>query len=148
MKTIVALVDFSDATPGVIEQTQKMAKAFNAQVVILHALPKEPEVLELGLASPVILAVPSEEVVQADYARLLRIRDTLTQAGVGATVQQLREGGVGRLVEESARLNADLLVLGSHRHSAVYHWFIGNFASDALKLAHCPVLVVPSEASA
>ena len=144
MKTIVALVDFSDVTPKVIEHTQKMAAAFNAQVVILHAVPREPVVLELGLASPVILAVPSEDAVRADHAKLLGIRDGLTQAGVSATVQQLREGGVARLLEESARLNADLIILGSHRHSAIYHWLIGNFANAALKLAHCPVMVVPA----
>ena len=148
MKTIVALVDFSDVTPKVVEQAQKMAGAFNAQVVLLHAVPKEPIVLELGLASPVILAVPSEAVVQADYAKLLGIRDGLAQAGVSASVEQLREGGVGRLIEESARLKADLIILGSHHHSAIYHWFIGNFANAALKLAHCPVMVVPLETTA
>ena len=148
MKTIVALVDFSDVTPRVIEQTQKMAKAFDAQVVVLHVVPKEPVVLGIGVAAPVVLAIPSEEAIQADYARLTGIRDALAQSGVSATVQQLREGDADRLLEESARLHADLLVLGSHHHGALYNWFIGSYTSDVLKSAHCPVLVVPPEVPA
>jgi len=57
-------------------------------------------------------------------------------------------GSVDKLLEESERLNADLIVLGSHHHGALYDWFVGTFTTETLKRTHFPVLVVPSAGAA
>src|SRR5664279_6389888 len=60
MKTILALVDFSDVTAQVLAQAQDLAKAFGGRVIIMHVLKQEPVVLDVGLASPTVLRPPSE----------------------------------------------------------------------------------------
>ena len=42
MKTIVALVDFSDLTFKVLKQAHAQARAFDSEVVIMHVPPKKP----------------------------------------------------------------------------------------------------------
>jgi hypothetical protein len=41
------------------------------------------------------------------------------------------------LVEEARKLGADLLILGSHQHGALYRLWYGDIAIDAAKQAPC-----------
>lgn len=144
MNNIVALVDFSDVTPLVMKQARKMAKAFEAKVIILHGVPSQPVVMDLGLASPTVSQTPSEKRIEADYDQLLDLRDALATEGVEVAAHQLEEGSVDAVLEESLRLDADLIIVGAHHHSALYQMFVGTFTGDVLRRAHCPVLVVPA----
>jgi nucleotide-binding universal stress UspA family protein len=145
MKTIVALVDFSDVAAKVLEQAAEQAKAFDARVILLHVVPKEPVVMGFGLASPMVLEAPTELCIETDRKRLEVLRDSLIASGVNVLMEQLTEGTVERLLEECGMWQADLIVLGSHHHSTVYNWFIGTFTAEVLKSAECPVLVVPAK---
>jgi nucleotide-binding universal stress UspA family protein len=148
MKTIVALVDFSDITSKVIECARAQAKAFDARVILLHIVPKEAVVIGFGLASPVVLQPPTAEGIETDYERLELLRDSLTQSQVDVLIEQLTEGTVEKLLDECRIWKADLIVVGSHHHSTIYNWFIGTFTADVLKAASCPVLVVPAGGAA
>ena len=114
MKTIVALVDFSDVTNRLVEQATKIARAFDGSVILLHVVPEEPAVVELGLASPTIMQPPSEKKIEAHYHRLLELRDSLTAAGAKVTAQQLEDAGIEKVVEACRELGAELIVVGSH----------------------------------
>jgi nucleotide-binding universal stress UspA family protein len=143
MKTIIALVDFSDVTPQVLEQASLMARTFGARLILVHVVPAEPEVIELGLASPTLLQPPSERRIEQDYNQLLALRDSLTDSGVAVSAQQLEQADIGKLLSFCHNLEADLIVVGTHHHSAIYQFFVGTYTADVLKRAKCPVLVVP-----
>lgn len=145
MKTIVALVDLSDLTFKVLKQAHALAKAFNSQVIIMHVVTKEPVVVDVGLVSPVIMQDPSPERVQKQYSQLLEMRDSLVKFDVRATVQQLEGASVETVLAETKKVEADLIILGSHHHSTIYNLLVGSVTNDVLKRAHCPVLVVPSD---
>ena len=144
MKTIVCLVDFSDAAPKVIEQAQAFAQAFNARVVLLHVAPKEHVVMDLAMVSPIVTQAPSPEAIKADFERLSALAQSLTQAGIAPQVEQLKDADVESLVTKCEQLEADLIVVGSHRHGALYQWLTGSMTSGVLKSARCAVLVVPA----
>lgn len=143
MNTIIALVDFSDVTQRVIDQAVLMARTFGARLILIHVVPSEPAVVELGLASPTVLQPPSERKIEADYEQLLNLRDSLADSGVQVSAQQLEQAGIGKVVEICRNLEADLIVVGTHHHSALYQFFIGTYTADVLKRATCPVLVIP-----
>jgi nucleotide-binding universal stress UspA family protein len=144
MKTIVALVDFSDLTPRIVEHGSQLAKAFQGRLILLHVVPEQPAVVEIGIASPTVMQPPSAQKVEADYNYLLGLRDRLAGSGVNVLVQQLEGAGVGKLLEQCRSLEADLIVIGSHHHGALYQLFIGSFTKDVLKQATCPIYVVPA----
>ncbi len=144
MKSIVALVDFSDVTAQVVEKAGDQAVAFGARVIILHLVPEEPVVVGFGLASPVMMQPPSEQVVKNDYVSLESLSGALKQRGVDVLIEQLSEGTSEKLLEECRIWNPDLIVVGSHHHSQVYKLFVGTFTAEILGEARCPVLVVPS----
>jgi nucleotide-binding universal stress UspA family protein len=144
MKTIVALVDFSDLTFKVLKQAHTLATAFESQVVILHVVPREPVVVDVGLASATLTRNPDAEEIAKDSQQLQELCDSLTKNGVTATARQLQVSSVGEILDESRQANADLIVVGSHKHGALYNLLVGSIAQDVLKQAFCPVLVVPN----
>lgn len=145
MKTIVALVDFSDATFKVLKQVHKVAKAFESKVTLLHVVPMEPVVVDLGLASPTVLREASPESVSEDHAKLEELRQSLAKFGIDATARQLTGGTADAVMAEIKQLDADLVVMGSHKHGALYDFFVGSVTSDVLKRMTCPVLLVPAD---
>jgi nucleotide-binding universal stress UspA family protein len=144
MQTIIALVDFSDITPRVVEQAIMHARTYGARLVLVHAVPSEPAVVEFGIASPTLLQPASERRIERDYNQLLNLRDSLANAGVPISAQQLDQADIGKVVELCHKLEADLIVVGTHHHGALYQFFIGTYTADILKKTHCPVLVVPA----
>jgi nucleotide-binding universal stress UspA family protein len=55
---------------------------------------------------------------------------------------QVLEGRPGASLAAAAR-SADLLVLGSHGHSRVWHTVLGSVAEECVRTATCPVVVIP-----
>jgi nucleotide-binding universal stress UspA family protein len=145
MKTIVALVDFSDLTFKILRQAHDLAKAFGSQVVILHVVPSEPTVVGFGVASPVVLREPTPAEVAEDAAKLAALGESLTKFGVHATTRQLQGATVATVLEETRELGADLILMGSHGHGALYNLLVGSATSGVLKEAPCPVMVVPAD---
>lgn len=75
---------------------------------------------------------------------LRRAVDALTEAercGV-AISEQVIEGRPAEVLTTAAR-RADLLVLGSHGHSRVWHTVLGSVSEECVRKAGCPVVVVP-----
>jgi nucleotide-binding universal stress UspA family protein len=144
MKTIVVLVDFSDVTPRLLEQARELSTAFGAALILVHVVPEEPVVIELGLAAPTIMQPPSKERVESDYAKLVALGDGLAAAGANVSVQQLVKARSEDVIALCENLKTDLMIVGSHHHNTLFDLFIGTFTSDVLKRAKCPVLVVPA----
>jgi nucleotide-binding universal stress UspA family protein len=145
MKTIVALVDFSDVTAKVLKQAQTLAEAFRSQVILLRGLQKRPIVVDMGVASPTLLQTLTPEDIEADKARLRQLAEPLNSAGINVSIQQVPDASVEAIVEEAQRLKADVIIVGSHHHGTFYNLIVGSVTSGVLKRAHCPVLVVPND---
>ena len=145
MKTIVALVDFSDLTFKVLKQAHTLAKAFDREVIILHTIPNDATLVDTEMIDPFTTQDPSPKVVRKHYSQLLEMRDSIIKWGVRATVRQLNGADVMDALAEARKLKADIIILGSHHHSAFYNMLVGSVTSEVLKRAPCPVLVVPSD---
>lgn len=55
---------------------------------------------------------------------------------------EVREGRAADVLVAAAR-DADLLVLGSHGHSRVWHTVLGSVTEECARRATCPVVVIP-----
>ena len=54
--------------------------------------------------------------------------------------------GVAKLIlEEAERLEAEVIIMGSHGHGALYDLIVGSVTEGVLRKAKCPVLVLPSK---
>jgi nucleotide-binding universal stress UspA family protein len=145
MKTIVALIDFSDVTTAVVERAASLAQAFKARLYLIHSVPRQPEVVDLGLVSPTCLRRPTEEEWAAHRTRLMGLCDSMKATGLKVAAAQLRDLAIEKVTEELRLLHADLVIVGSHQHSVLYELFVGSVTREVLRKSPCPVLVVPGE---
>ena len=58
-------------------------------------------------------------------------------------LQQVWYGWLG-ITRESEEIDADLIVVGSHGHSAIYDVLVGSYSAGILRKSDVPVLVVPT----
>jgi nucleotide-binding universal stress UspA family protein len=121
MNTVIAPIDFSRASRGVIDEAIRIARGVQGRVVVLHVV--KPAVLASEMAPMAAKAHEmTAEVERVARAQLLAIRC---------------------IVEQAATQTARYIVLGSHGNNALRQLVVGGTASGVLKQAGCPVVVVP-----
>ncbi|MDZ4401499.1 universal stress protein [Prosthecobacter sp.] len=138
MKTILALIDFSDVTPKIVEHAHAHAKAFGSDIVLMHVVPPEPLVVDFEPP-----AVPPDIFKERQRA-LLAMRDSLMEQGVNATAQLFGGLLLETVLAQIRQLNPDVIIMGSHGHGALYHLIVGSVTEGIIKHAARPVLVIPS----
>ena len=146
MKTIVALVDLTDASSKVLNHARTLASAFGSEVILLHVVPHEPvTAVSYGNEMPPIPIEPSPDLIQADKVKLDGLLSSLLRVGVRAKALQFQGPVAETVLEETARLHADLVIMGSHHHGMLYNLFVGSVAADVLRHIEFPVLVIPCD---
>ena len=55
-----------------------------------------------------------------------------------------RKRGADKTTFKQERLEADLIMMGSHGHSAIYRLLVGSVTEGVMRKAPCPIMIVPS----
>lgn len=145
MKTILAALDFSDATPAVLEMASSLAKSYGAKLVLLHVVEPEPTYTAYGFTPDEFPAIHLFQE-EARKRATKKLEDTLS--GVKATIPgaevRLAEGSpLHALLDAGKEIEADIVVLGSHGHGVVASLLLGSVAEGMVRKAKIPTLVVP-----
>lgn len=148
MQSILVAVDFSDVTDRVIAKAGELARATGAKVWLAHVVTDATPVTGMGdLPMPGTLVdddlprhFPSEQ------ARLRDIVASLQDIGVIAEQRLVSGDAVERIVNLAAEYEADMIVMGSHGHGALYELIVGTVSEGVMRHTTRPVLIVPSVA--
>ncbi len=137
-KRILVPIDLADvelAKPAVATAVM-MARESNGMVRLINILP----------VTPVMLAeyVPPDFEAQQRASAEEAIAIVAKETGLGpdnvSTI--VRQGGVDReILDEAKEMNADLIVMSSHR-TGMRTYFLGSNAGHVVRYATCSVLVV------
>jgi nucleotide-binding universal stress UspA family protein len=146
MKTIVAAVDFSNATAGVLEAAVKITRAFDSSLHLLHVLEPEPSYTAYGFTPDEFPAIHlfQEEARKRATARLQEVLAKVAGDVPGASMHLAEGSPLHALVDCTAEVGADLVVLGSHGHGAVAALLLGSVAEGMVRKAVVPTLVIPA----
>ena len=144
MKTILAPIDFSTATDGVIEAASSLARSTDSRIVLLHIV--QPPVLtsDYGLALENFqeaIAISEKHSTR----RLAEISDALrlSHANLPIETQLVSGPPVLEILDAAKELDATYIVMGSHGHNAIYDLLVGTTTHGVLRKVSCPVVVVP-----
>jgi universal stress protein A len=144
-KKILACTDFSEnSVPARICATE-YAKAFGAELLILHVVnsrllgyptlanrvPVETALIQENIREGVEEEL---ELLANDCRRQVEKVDTYYRTGAPAEE-------IVRFAEEQS---ADLIVMGTHGWTGVRHLIVGSVAENVVRTANCPVLTVRS----
>jgi nucleotide-binding universal stress UspA family protein len=137
-KQILVPVDLADpelARPA-IETACAMARSAQGTIRIVHVLPM----------TPVMLAeyVPPDFDVQQRTSAEDSMKKLTAECGLGPDHVSgvVRQGGIyHEVIEEAKAMNADLIVMTSHRPD-MRSYFLGSNAGHVVRYANCSVLVL------
>lgn len=141
MKTIVAAIDFSDATPQVLAAAKAQSKAFGVDLHIVHVQEAEPAYTAYGFTPDEFPAMHTlhEEAGKRAQKRL----DEEASKIPGASTALLDGSPLNALTTYVQKVDADLLVLGSHGHNVVARLLLGSVAEGMVRKAMIPTLIIP-----
>jgi nucleotide-binding universal stress UspA family protein len=161
MKRILVPIDFSDVTPSLIDLARQLARAVGAEIHLLHV--KEftaaatPGALGYGLAGMPELApmsgvpVPGFESMpetipedEGQTSKLTKWQEEIAQDGIEVSLQEPTGAVAEEILNHADALSADLIMMGTHGHRAMYNLLIGSATKGVLKHSTRPVLLVPA----
>ncbi|WP_035610389.1 universal stress protein [Haloferula sp. BvORR071] len=148
MKNIVAAVDFSNATPGVLDSAAQMAKAFGAALHVLHVVEPEPSYTAYGFTPDEFPAIHlfQEEARKRATARLNELLGKVSSDVPNTTVHLAEGSPLHAVLDYVKKFSVDLVVVGAHGHGAMAVLLLGSVAEGLVRKAVVPTLVIPAVA--
>jgi len=141
IKRIVVAADGSPASSQGLEQVADLAPRIGAEVVVVFVrhVPSAAMVAPAMADSSVMEALDQQEAeVKTEVLRLLGGKAVLWDFVV-------RSGSPGEeIVQVADESNADLVVVGSNRHSSLHNLVLGSTAAYLATHTRAPVLVMRS----
>lgn len=137
---ICCAVELDAPSRTAMEHAADLARRFEADLVLVHALPAIPRA-----ASDVLVASRGVAAVEADEAieRLERWRrEAERRSGRPVEARVVRGDPAARIVRLVEDLHCDLAVLGTHGRRGLSRLFAGSVAERVARLCERPVLVV------
>jgi len=139
---LLAAVDLSRASGYVIEAVHRVALATDAEVYVLHTIIPLP-----GIAGPEFNPVTEHQEMSRRYLaeqdQLNELVTQLVEADVNATALMAQGDPAKTVLKEAERLDAELIVVGSHGHGMMFDALMGSVSAGILRKSTIPVLVVP-----
>ena len=148
MKTIVVAVDFSNATPGVLNMAADLAKAFGARLHLFHVVEPEPSYTAYGFTPDEFPALHTyqDEAKRRAATQLDELLNKVKADLPDATCQIADGSPLHALLDHVKESNADFVVLGSHGHGVIASLLLGSVAEGMVRKATVPTLIVPASA--
>ena len=139
---LLAAVDLSKASGYVIEAVHRVALATDAEVYVLHTIIPLP-----GIAGPEFNPVTEQQDLSERYLderdQLNELVTQLVDADVNASALMAQGDPVKTILKQAERLDAELIVVGSHGHGMMFDALVGSISAGILRKSTIPVLVVP-----
>lgn len=134
LKKVLVPVDFAEASDAALLYARNLAKAFGAQLHVLHvmenlflrAMANDPQAIEAGVARRLAEHLTDDDrralgavaVIRKSHAPALEI------------VRYAQDEGIG------------LIVMGTHGRVNMAHLLMGSVAEKVVRTAPCPVMTV------
>ena len=143
VRNVLGLVDFSKATDKIVSKAGEVARLYKAKCWLVHVATPDPELVGYDLG-PRYIRDARADVLKEEHRRMLHYKELTEAQGVECEAL-LIQGDVTDMIDERvAKLNIDLIVLGSHGRSMIYEMLVGSVCEHLLKRSAVPLLVVPA----
>lgn len=142
MKNILVAIDFKDSSHHLIDIAEELALKFSSKVWIVHIAAPEPEYVGYQVGPQYVRNNRASEL-RSEHRVLESYVEKLHKKHIAAQSVLLEGGTVDMIEKESKRLDADLVIIGHHKHGVFYKTFVGCTDSEVVNRLKIPVLIIP-----
>jgi len=143
-KKILIAVDNSTCAEKAAITGYEMALKFEAEVALINIIEPAPATVNPDFTlSPVFLEVFDQ--TEENSQLLLKEISNKHGNGITTTYLSLMDTAGHGIVQQAEEWGADLIVVGTHGRSGLYHFLMGSVAEHVARKSACPVLIVPNK---
>ena len=146
IKNIVVPTDFSATSRNAYAYAQVLAEAFDAEITVLHIKENYMPASEISIPS---ISIYDEVPLNETMKDFIENEDGDTPVMVKTKVKSKIVTGVAidEIVHYSKRDDVDLIVMGTTGLQDFVSKIIGTVSLDVANKAHCPVFLIPRDAT-
>jgi nucleotide-binding universal stress UspA family protein len=140
---ILVPTDFSDYSDKALKQALDIAKQYDANVFLLHVIPKEVNrcVADVCLGDDVIRDIENQITTRAQEDLQRQVSKFPQSTEVSVTSEIGKGTPYDAILQVAEEKGIDLIVIASLGRSGIARFLIGSVARNVLKGAKCPVLL-------
>lgn len=140
-KKILCCTDFSENSEPALRLAADYAKAFGAELIIVHVIDAGSFPAYVDWVADEIDQIVSRSAKTAE-TKLAALAKQCSQTAKAVKTQCVIGSPAEKIVNLANDEGADLIVVGTHGRSGVKHLVMGSIARSVLRTAHRPVLIV------
>jgi nucleotide-binding universal stress UspA family protein len=142
-KKILVTLDGSELAKTALGQAEKLAKTFDAEIILFQVVPFMPIYGSPELVMPLIIDEKQKEAAEKYLANLA---EELRKKGlkVAAMVRTGQQVAV-EIIDFAKETGVDLIIMCTHGRSGISRWVLGSIAHKVLTRAETPILLVRSK---
>jgi nucleotide-binding universal stress UspA family protein len=141
IEKILLPVDFSETSSLAIEHASIIAKAFKAEIILLHVLEKHWE--KFSIIVPEMRVSLPDDVITIIEKRLEETAQSIfLNHGVKTSCITSHGTIFSEIIAVSHEHQVDLIVMGTHGVSGFIDFFIGSNTFRVVTSSECPVLSI------
>lgn len=141
---ILVAVDLSSTSQKILDYVKTLVLDLSAKVWLIYVEKPDLGFVGFGPGRPQSVLDEVTDKFEKKRKELQDEVDKLKNSGIDAAPLLVQGEAVEVILDEASKLKANLIVVGSHGHGAVYHLMVGSVSEGVLHRSTCPVLVVPT----
>jgi len=144
---VLISIDFSQITSVMLESVPSLLRVTagdDLHIYLVHAGEPEPDFVGWEAGPDVVRDQMADEFHRA-HKQLEDLADGLRKRTDAKVTPLLVQGPIAETVcEQAEKLDAAIVVVGSHGHGPAYDLVVGGISSAIIKNSKRPVLIVPA----
>ncbi|WP_295182138.1 universal stress protein [uncultured Christiangramia sp.] len=141
-KNIMVAVDFNDSIGELMIFADSLAEKYEAKLWVLHVADPEPDFVGYEPGPQYIRDLQAEEY-REEHRSLQQVCDSFISKELERDALLIQGSTVSTVLEEAKKLNVDLLIVGTHKHSFLYNLLNESVSMELIKKAEIPMLTIP-----
>jgi nucleotide-binding universal stress UspA family protein len=148
---ILVSIDGSNESLDAVDYGINLAKLSNSLMIVMHVLPQEIRYAydDIDAIKPNISAIPikgivelSKQEVQAKWFNKILKNAKKSNVNILTDIIVATKSVSSKIVDYADKSNVDLIIVGTRGRSGLKRMLLGSVASEILRYADCPVLII------
>jgi len=140
-KKILVPLDGSELSRKALDQAEKLAKTFDAEIILFQVVPFLPIYGSPELVTPLIV---DEKQKESAEKYLTNLAEELKKRGLKVTAMVRTGQQVAvEIIDFAKETGVDLIVMCTHGRSGITRWVLGSVAHKVLTRTETPILLLP-----
>jgi nucleotide-binding universal stress UspA family protein len=142
MKNILVAIDFDENLDYLVRHALRFGRAFDAKIWLMHIAAPDPEFVGYDVG-PQYIRDSRASVLREEHKIIEKLTDHLHEQGCEAEGLLIQGATIEMILEESEKLNVEMIIAGHHDRSFLYNALVGSVSAQLMKNAKIPVLIIP-----